>query len=104
MDEDLLSGQAQPASLRAVSHGGAARHPEPLAFAKAPRGRGPKKERPLTMFETPLIGLLALVIVVVGLVVLQRLEFLSVFSRRRKPLPDRGEPADTTPPRRPDPG
>ncbi|SHJ78149.1 hypothetical protein SAMN02745194_03349 [Roseomonas rosea] len=35
------------------------------------------------MFESPFIGLLVLALVILGLVVLQRLEFLSVFRRRR---------------------
>jgi hypothetical protein len=48
------------------------------------------------MFESPFIGLLVLAVVVLGLVVLQRLEFLSVFQRRRAArAAGKGEAAST---------
>jgi hypothetical protein len=48
----------------------------------------------VSMFESPLAWLAVLAAVVVGLVVLQRLEFLSVFTRRQHRPP----PGSTNPP------
>ncbi|HEY8613476.1 MAG TPA: hypothetical protein VIL69_19605 [Roseomonas sp.] len=45
------------------------------------------------MFESPFIGLAILAVVIIGLAVLQRLEFMSVFTRRRRRTP----PGDRNP-------
>ena len=49
------------------------------------------------MFESPLIGVAVLFLLGVGVVALQRLEFLSVFSRRRRRGPRAGGEAGGTP-------